>query len=353
MSFLPLPQSLLRRRRRLAPAAFTLTEMMIAVAISAIGMSIAYPFLVSEMNLYARNFSINKSNNSLRYSMQTLKRDIDMAIEPPVLATYSGSGSTATLTPMNSAAVSAQAILVYVNFGPAYNMPSTNQDNSPITNPASGINLVGHYTTGTGDQSAPLPSVGDRLLIMSPAPSSAAMLETITTNGVTYTKPGRRITKVSLTSSNSAGVKFTVWVDQTNTPLPSAPYPPGDQSVYLFHETAYMAYTVNNSAGTAVERQLRYVQNTANLATPTILIHDLDPTPQEIDTNTNATVQPFNFYGGRGNFSTLAVNLPIRAVDYAHAVADRNIATGTINVSSEFNTFIRSNPNMSMKYRMD
>ena len=334
-------------------AAFTLAEMMVALAIFSIGMSVAYPFLVSELNLYARNFSINKSNNSLRYSLQSLKRDIDMAIEPPVLATYTGSGSTAALTPMNSAAISAQAILVYVNFGPAYNMPSANQDNSPITNPANGINLVGHYTTGAGDASASLPAVGDRLLIMSPAPSSAAMLETITNGATTYTKPGRRITKVTLTSSTSAGVKFTVWVDQSNTALPSSPYPPGDQSVYLFHESAYIANVVNNAAGTAVERQLLYVQNTANLANPAILIHDLDPTPQEIDTNTGVTVQPFNYYTGRGNFSSLAVNLPIRAVDYAHAVAERNLTAGQINLSSEFNVFIRSNPNMSMKYRMD
>lgn len=289
-------RSLCRRRR----AAFTLAELMVAVAIAAIGMSIAYPFLVSELNLYARNFSINKSNNSLRYSLQMLKRDIDMAIEPPTLATYTVNGSTATITPLPASTVSAQAILVWVNFGPAYNMPSTDQKNSTINNVNGGIKLVGHRSTGPGDPSAPVPAVGDRLLIMSPAPSSIAMLESITTGGVTYTKPGRRITDVTAVSSSSSGVKFTVKLDQSNTPLPTFP---GDQSVYLFHESAYMAYTVNDASGNPLERQLRYVQNTADIANPRILVHDLDPAPKEIDSNTAAIVQPFNFYTGRGNFS--------------------------------------------------
>ncbi len=347
-----LPPGTIRPRR----AAFTLMELMVAVGILAVGTSILYPFLVTEMNLYARNFSINKSNNSLRYSLQMLKRDIDMAIEPPTLATYTVSGSTASLTPLPASTVSAEAMLVYVNFGAAYNMPSTTQDHfTPITNPALGITLVGHFITATGtDRQKGLPAVGDRLLIMSPSPSSTAMLETFGSGATAYTKPGRRITGVTLVSNSAAtGVTFTVTVDQTKTALPSSPYPTGDQAVYLFHESAYMTYIVKDSAGNAVEKQLRYVENTANLANPTILIHDLDATPQEIDATTGVATQPFNYYGGRGNFSALSLNLPIRAIDYTHSIAERGVASGQINVSSEFNVFIRSAPLMGMKYRMD
>lgn len=331
-------------------------ELMVSVGIVAIGMSIAYPFLVSGMDLYARNFSINKSNNSLRHSLQLLKRDINMAIEPPMLATYTITGSTSTITPLVDSTVSAQAILVYVNFGPSYNMPSTTQDHfTPIPNPALGISLVGRFITATGtNQQKGLPAVGDRLLITSPSPSSAGMPEKFTSGSTTYTKPGRRITGVTLVSNTAAtGLKFTVTIDQSNTALPSNPYPFGDQAVYLFHESAYMAYNVTDGSGNIVERQLRYVENTANIANPKILVRDLDPNPQEIDAITTKVVQPFNYYGGRGNFSSLAVNLPIRAVDFARAIAERRVATGQIDVSSESNVFIRSNPAMAMKFRMD
>lgn len=352
-------------RRRGRTAGFTLTELMVGLGILAVGMAIAYPFMVSSLELYARNFSINKSNNSLRYSLQVLKRDINMAIEPPTLATYTVTGSTAKITPLPDSTVAAQAILVYVNFGPAYNMPSSTGDHfTAITNPAAGITLVGHFITATGNnQQKGLPAIGDRLLITSPSPSSPGMPETITSGGVTYTKPGRRITGVTLlANSAAAGLKFTVTIDQSNTPLPSSPYPFGDQAVYLFHESAYMAYNQTDANGNITERQLRYVENTANITSPRILVRDLDPDPKEIDSITSATVaplstnkvvQPFNYYGGRGNYSSLTVNLPIRAFDYAHAIAERRLAAGQVDVSSESNVFIRSNPLMGMKFRMD
>lgn len=339
-------------------AGFTLIELMVSVGIVAIGMAIAYPFLVSGMDLYARNFSINKSNNSLRHSLQLLKRDINMAIEPPTLASYTITSGTAKITPLADSTVSAQAILVYVNFGPSYNMPSATGDHfTQITNPAAGITLVGRFLTATGtNQQKGLPAVGDRLLITSPSPSSAGMPERFTsgTGALLYTKPGRRITGVTLLSNTAAtGLKFTVTIDQSNTPLPSSPYPFGDQAVYLFHESAYMAYNVTDSGGNVVERQLRYVENTANIANPKILVRDLDPDPKEVDSATSQVVQPFNYYGGRGNFSALSINLPIRALDFARAIAERRVASGQVDVSSESNVFIRSNPLMTMKYRMD
>lgn len=343
-------------RRPSRRAGFTLMELMVSVGIVTIGMAFAYPFLVSGMDLYARNFSINKSNNSLRHSLQLLKRDINMAIEPPTLASYTITGGTAKITPLPDSTVSAQAILVYVNFGPSYNMPSTTGDHfTAIANPAAGITLVGRFLTATGtNQQKGLPAVGDRLLITSPSPSSAGMPEKFTSGAVTYTKPGRRITGVTLLANSAAtGLKFTITIDQSNTPLPSSPYPFGDQAVYLFHESAYMAYNVTDSGGNVVERQLRYVENTANLANPKILVRDLDPDPKEIDAATSQVVQPFNYYGGRLNFSPLAVNLPIRALDFARAIAERRLAAGTVDVSSESNVFIRSNPLMTMKFRMD
>ncbi len=343
-------------------AGFTLTEMMVAVSVFIVGGAVAFPFLSGDVSLYARNFSINKSNNSLRYSLQVLKRDIDMSIEPPLLMSYSVSGSgVATFTPLASTATSGQAIVTWVNLGPAYQMLPASGASGPIK-PSAGIVLNRHLgTPGTEELTAPLPQVGDRLLFMNPSPYSTGMAETVSMNGVSVVKPGRLITKVSPASDPAApatpSASFTVWIDGTN-PLPvdgsGNCAVQGNNSVYLFREVAYAAYPVNDSAGQPVERQLRYYPSTTTLTNPQVITHDLDPAPQEIDTSTGLTVQPFNYYGGRGNLNPLSVNLPIRAVDYAHAVADRNLGGAAADTSStEFNVFLRSNPTMGIKVRLD
>ena len=226
--------------------------------------------------------------------------------------------------------------------------------------PSAGIVLNRHIgTNGTEELTAPLPQVGDRILFMNPAPYSTGMAETVSMNGVSVVKPGRRIIQVSPASDPATPpASFTVWIDGTN-PLPTDSSGnctvQGNNSVYIFREVAYAASTVNDASGNPVERQLVCYPSTATLTNPLIITHDLDPTPQEIDTNTGSTVQPFNYYGtGRGNLTPLSINLPIRAVDYAHAVADRNLGSATVDTSStEFNVFLRSNPTMGIKVRLD
>ncbi len=334
---------------------------MVAVGIFVVGGAVAFPFLSGDVSLYARNFSINKSNNSLRYSLQTLKRDIDMSIEPPLLMSYSVSAGNGVFTPLASTATSGQAIITWVNLGPAYQMLPGSGASGPIK-PSAGIVLNRHIgVSGTEELTAPLPQVGDRLLFMNPSPYSTGMAETVSMNGVSVVKPGRLITKVSPASDPAApgvpSTSFMVWIDGTN-PLPVDSSGncavQGNNSVYIFREVAYAAFTVNDTTGKPVERQLVCYPSTATLTNPKVITHDLDPAPQEIDTNTGLGVQPFNYYGGRGTLNPLSINLPIRAVDYAHAIADRNLGSATVDTSStEFNVFLRSNPTMGIKVRLD
>ena len=60
---------------------------MIAVAIFVLGGGIAYPLLIGDLSLYVRNFSLNKSDNSLRYSLQKLKMDTRTAHVPIIICT--------------------------------------------------------------------------------------------------------------------------------------------------------------------------------------------------------------------------------------------------------------------------
>lgn len=362
-------------------AAFTITELMVAVGILAIGSAVALPLLSGDVGLYARNFSINKSNNSLRYSLQNLKRDLDMSVEPPLLVTASVTGAgVATLTPLTVATPQgAQAMITFVNFGPAYQLPPTVVTNGipqprPI-NPATTIKINRYVATAanvTADPTAvtsPLPRVGDRILFMTPSPYSDGMSEDVTlstnkpattgTAGVTVIKPGRLITAVNPSSDPATGVpvsQFTITIDQTN-PLPSNAsgcLVTDSNSVYFFRESVYVASLVNDSAGKPSERRLLFYRSVADLSNPQVLTRDLDPNPQETDPVTGVVTQPFNFYTRSGSSYPLTVNLPVRALDYSRAIGDRNLGTATAGTSTaEFNLYLRSSTTMNIKGRLD
>lgn len=325
-------------------AAYTMMEVMVAVGVFAVGASIAYPLLVGDINLYARNFSLNKSNNSLRYSLQMLKRDIDMAAVPPMLMGYRVSGGTGILKPLDDSTPSAQAILVWVNLGPAYDLVASGTGTT-IT-PSSGVTL-------TRSASLPTVQVGDRLVIMSPAPFSVGMPDVVTMDGVIIQKPGRRINAIS----NPTATSITVQLDNANT-LPANI--PAGKSAYIVREVAYVAKTITDGAGNTVERQLIYYPSTDSMTRPQLLVRDLDPTPVETDTNiavvapaTPPPVQPFNYYGGRGNLTALSVILPIRAIDYARSLNDRNLGGAATNTSTtEFDVYLRSAVQMGIKTRL-
>lgn len=318
---------------------------MMAVGILIVGLGIAYPLFMGDFNLYTRNFSLNKSNNSLRSSLQKLKSDIDMSIEPPWLVNYSVSGSTGVLTPQASTVTSAQGILLWVNLGQAFDMiPTAGPNTGGTVTPSTGIKV--RYAASAATTLTAMPQIGDRLIIMSPAPYTAGMFETVTMNGATIQKPGRKLTSVT---KNGDGT-LTLGLDLTN-PLPAGIL--GDQTVYVVREVAYVANTLL-SGTTPVERQLVRYATTAAMNVPDVLIRDLDPDPQETDSNTGATIQPFNYYGKRGTLSPLNVCLPIRALDFARSLAERNLGGAQPGTSAtEFNVYLRSNTQLGIRARLD
>ncbi len=315
-------------------AAFTLTELMVSVAIFAVGGAIVYPLLSGDIQLYARNFSINKSDNSLRYSLQMLKKDINMGIEAPRLMDYTSNGGTGTLA-VSLSTVSAQAIIIWVNLGPAYKLMPATAGGSTIS-PASGVTL-------TRAPATPTVQVGDRLVIVNPSPYTANMPDAKATCGAAMQAPGRRITAIS----NVSSTLLTVSLDLATTPLPSAI--PANQSAYIVREVAYVVTPIG-PVNKPVERDLIYYPTTANMNSSRLLVRDLDPLPQEVDSTTNVAIQPFNFYKTRTSSSPLSVCLPIRALDYAKALNDRNLGAATTNTSAtEFDVYLRSTTQMSVK----
>ncbi len=352
-------------RRYRSETGFKLAELMVAVGIFVLGGGVAYPLLVGDLSLYVRNFSLNKSDNSLRYSLQKLKQDIDMSIEPPTLVNYSVSGSAGVLTPQSSSTVSAPGILLWVSLGPSYDMQPTSPSNTSVSVTSTiTLNRRVNTTASASDPfpSSPMPQIGDRLVIMSPTPYSTGMADTVNMNGVAISKPGRRIVNVNGTTSgkvtDNGAPSLTVVLDPAGTALPTTIT--GPQSVVIVREVAYAVTTINDAGGNPVERRLIRYPSTYDMTNAVTLIRDVDPAPLEIDPNTNAVIQPFNYYklsptyplgtaaGGRASLSPLAINLPVRALDYANAITTRQNS-----VSSEYNVYLRSSPQMAMKVRLD
>lgn len=343
--------------------AFTLLELLVTMGVLVLGGSIVYPFLTGDLGLYTRNFSINKSNNSLRHSLQTLKRDIDMSIEPPLLVTATiDSKGVATLAPVTGAVpLSAQAILTYVNYGSAYQLQPASSASPPVPtviDPTKAITINRYVPTASDPYSvaSPLPKVGDRILFMSPSPYAAGMSENVNLStgkpvtaavaGTTVVKPGRLITAVTGTGS-----QFTVTLDQTNVLKNSAGTSliKDANSVYFFRESVYAVRVISPS-----ESQLVFYASASNLTNPKLIIRDLDPTPQETDAITGKTIAPFNYYSRGGNSYPLSVNLPIRALDWANSISARNLGTKTTDTSSaQFNLYLRSSTMMKIKGRLD
>lgn len=335
-------------------AAFTLAELMVAVGVFAIGAAIVYPLYTADFSLYARNFSINKSNNSLRYSLQTLQRDIQMSVEPPLLMSYRVSGSSVILKPADTTnattgvvatpAISGTAVMMWVNLGPAYDLvPATGTGTPGTISPSSGVTL-------NRASAQPAVQVGDRLMILNPGPYTTNMPDLVTMDGVKILKPGRRINAITAATATQITVQLDLTTAQGGTPLPSPIS--GQQSAFILREVAYVAMTINDSANNPIERQLLYYPTTNNMSASQLIVRDLDPLPQETDKTTKVTIQPFNYYGGRDrlNASSLSVILPIRAVDYARGLNDRNLAGAATNTSStEFDVYLRSAPQMVVK----
>ena len=353
--------------------AFTLLELLVSLGVLTLGGAIVYPFLSGDLGLYTRNFSINKSNNSLRHSLQSLKRDLDMSIEPPLLVTATiDAKGTATLAPQTVVTPQyAQAILAYVNYGPAYQLQPASTAVPPVPtliNATKAITINRYVATAANlaadpfAVTSPLPSVGDRILFMSPGPYSAGMSENVdlttgkpvtAASANTVVKPGRLITAVNpVVGSGSPPTQFTVTLDQTNglkDTTSGVSLVKDNNSVYFFRESVYAVRAVN-----AGESQLVYYASVSNLTKPKLIIRDLDPNPQEIDAVSGKAIAPFNYYARAGNTYPLSVNLPVRALDWASSIGDRNLGGKAADTSSaEFNLYLRSSTLMKIKGRLD
>ena len=110
-------------------AGFTLAELLVSTAVAVIIGGIAYSLLGAAMSLYIRNLSLNKSDNSLRVSMQRLKRHVTLATSTPQLVNYDPTRTPAMLIAAPVGTTTAQGIRIMVNLGPAYSL-------LPLTVPA-------------------------------------------------------------------------------------------------------------------------------------------------------------------------------------------------------------------------
>lgn len=352
---------------------FTLIEMLVTLAALGLVGGIAYAVLLDGFNLFVRNISINKSDNGLRYCLQRLKRDVTQAIQAPQLISYDPTRATPIqpVTVANSGLTYAQGVRLVINKGPAYCLTSTasSTPDSDVLNPALAPNTLSFRlwrhvpTTGTGRDPAPLPAVGDRLMFLYPAPAAGTAPVPA---GATYpdstqqilpgnvTRPGRKLTVVGTPAATLNYVDVSV---EDLRPAQNLPGIIPFNTAYVVHEVAYAVWTNRDAAGNAVSRELRYFPSADDPTNFAVVSRDLDPNPREqmrddggalvLDAGGKPQpVQPFALLAG--NRTVLRVNLPVRALDYARAIAERRGATLAVpDVVSEFNVSISAKPTMS------
>lgn len=379
-----LPRCPHRRCCRRARRGYTLAELLVTLAAFGLVGGIAFAVFQDGFNQFIRNISLNKSENSIRYSLQRLKRDITLAVQPPTLVSYDPTRSSPLMAaPVNAAGLtSADGIRLVVNPGPAYCLTPANSSSdvgssTPLAANTLSFRLWRHVPNGAnGADPAPLPVIdaaataagnfsrNDRLMFLYPsaparpaaAPWPASTQQIIsegTAPAVVSVKPGRRLTSLTIGGANATFFDVTVEDLRPGQGLPGiVPY----NTAYVVREVAYAVWTQRDAGGNAVSRELRYFPAADDPATFTVICRDLDPNPQEqarddlgnllLDGSGNARpVQPFTVRAN--DVSTLRVNLPIRARDYARAIAEQRLnGSSAPDVASEFNVSISARPQM-------
>ena len=385
------PQTLVRQvcRHHLG-AGFTLVELLVALAVFGLVGGMAYAVLLDGFNQFIRNISLNKSENSLRYTLQRLKRDVSLAVQPPTLVSYDPTRANPLMAvPVSNVGLtSAAGIRLVVNSGPAYCLtPAGSAADAQaagalgVTTPANTLSfrLWRHVpSAANGTDPAPVPFVdpgftaannfsrNDRLMFLNPAAASVpaaapwpASTQQIISEGtapaVVTTKPGRRLTSLTVGAANAAFLDVTV---EDLRPTQGLPGVFAYNAAYIVHEVAYAVFTNRDAAGKALSRELRYFPSADDPANFEVVCLDLDPNPQEqarddagnliLAAGVPQPVLPFTVQGS--NLDTLRVNMPIRARDYAQVVAERRLgAAGNPDVASEFNVSISAKPFMGYR----
>lgn len=91
LSTIPARRQKLSARRRLR--GFTLVEVMVALVVSLAVCEIAYYFFTAGVVLYAKNCSLNYSNNSARYAIDRITRETSSAVAIPDLMSVAANGA--------------------------------------------------------------------------------------------------------------------------------------------------------------------------------------------------------------------------------------------------------------------
>jgi hypothetical protein len=317
-------------------AGYSLVELSIGMAIfMAIALGI-YAILHMTMNGYVRNFALNETGESSRNAFSRLSIWFEQSAQTPELVTFNGSAfTTNNLTGTNADAIRFVRMLggTYRITGP---VGSTRGNFSYTATNAS--NLVVEYLTNrspvitTGYTAGqPGPAVGDRILILSPA----GITESVTNGASPGTKPGYRITAVSL-STNGTNSLATLTLSR----------PVGREILvsniaYFGRESALAAVT------NGTRRELRYYDAATNVNNFMVVTRNLDDSL----VSGSITNRLFALVDSNGR-KAVAVNLPIQQRDYLRTLGRGHTNLGADGQrTNEFHSFLRTRATISLKNR--
>ena len=268
---------------------FTLVELMVAAGMVVIFGSMAYVLLQSGLNLYARSFALNSSNELARNTLDRMTRDIHEAIERPVLVDNAGAKVALSSTPVSTAGVKFRKYA-----GGPFRLPLA----------VSATTLSVNLALQADD---PMPRVGQFLVI--PASTLNGLPQDVYARiaAVSPAAPATSSTPV-VTLASTAGSFM-------NPKAGGGTVAPADTAGYLVEEVAYLVATPPAPAPAVPE--LRFYPRAMSVAVDGWSAFDSKANYAVLTPNMASNPAPFTMASGD---RALALNLSVKDDTYSNRV---------------------------------
>ncbi|HSH94025.1 MAG TPA: hypothetical protein VK968_07755 [Roseimicrobium sp.] len=297
---------------------FTLVETLIATMLVMVLGLVGWQVLRGGLFAFARNHSLNQSAGQSRAAIAHVVRKLEASVDDAQLVSFSGTQFSA------DTATYGKGIRFHRYIAGGYKIRRATGASDIVSGAGSTAlhYIVSTETSVTLDYAAgtPAPRAGDRLFLLFPSD----IQETVSGGTSPGKKPGRKISAVSV-GTNSATLT-----------LSSAPGKNilADNPCYIVREGAYICVDSGN------RRELRYYDDTGDLAKFTRVTWDLDMSPSEKDSG-GTTILPFEVRTVSGK-KRVVLDLPMRVMDF-------NAALTRVKPTDEFNSYLRTYSQVILK----
>ena len=283
---------------------FTLVELMVSAGLVAIVGGVGYVLLQSGLNLFARSYALNASNELARITLDRMTRDIHEAIERPALVDNTGAKVTLGAVPVSAA-------------GTRFRKYAAGPFRVPGSVNASGTSIP--LSLQAGDS---MPRVGQFLVIPASVLNGLPQDVYMRISDVSPAAPAISSSPVVMLSARAGSFM--------NPAAASGTVSPADTAAYLVEEVAYIVATPPAPAPPVPE--LRFYPQALSVAADGWSAFDNKANYTVMTPNMSANPEPFTM--GSGD-RALAVNLQVQDDKYSNRLGSAFTKSMSIGVAGE------------------